>query len=317
MGGYIQYNLHRHSTEKATCTGYFKAHGSSLQMTKLHKIDRDSRFRVTSLLPLGLLVIGLGLIALQLFYNAGSYLMSWVTPVKHPNSYDFAQYDKTLQQCVHGSLVDYQWLKKTKALDSAVNELANVSPDKLSAVEDKLAYWINAYNMLTLKSIVDHYPVDSVKELARTMSLQKMIVGGHAYSIQEIKSHELDPLFQSLDPRALFLLCQGAKGYPPLLNHAVQVKLLPNDLNASTYDFINDPQNVNFDPDDSTLYLSHYLKWNEDAISKTFGSVANLLTTYLANEKKFWFDDKRLQIRYKEDFDWALNDTAASSTGQP
>ena len=67
--------------------------------------------------------------------------------------------------------VNYKaWGKDRKALDNYIAILAENPPTENSIKNDLLAYWINAYNALTVQLILDHYPIESIKDLSKPWS---------------------------------------------------------------------------------------------------------------------------------------------------
>lgn len=274
------------------------------------KPPRKKSFPYLSLLPLGLFGIGLVLIALQFVINFGSYVLALFMPVDHPATYNFARFDLVLRHYVKGNLVDYRALKRSGDLEPVVNELKRISPDELVDMSQDLAYWINSYNLLVLKDIVDNYPVESIGEIQPSLHLRKFIVGGKPYSIEDVLRNKLEPLLMSLDARAVFLICGGAMGYPPLQDHAIQPSHLEEDMAKASYDFINYPGNAYLDPDTNTFCLSHFFQLYAMLFSKSFGSPAFFVNSYLAPDKRVSLQDKHLRIKYIKEFDWRLNDTA-------
>ncbi|NCQ19483.1 MAG: DUF547 domain-containing protein, partial [Ignavibacteria bacterium] len=73
-------------------------------------------------------------------------------------------FTEILNQHVKNGLVDYKNLKKDSRLEKYLVQLSNTEPEKLSRNE-KLAFWINAYNAFTLQVIVENYPVESITDL--------------------------------------------------------------------------------------------------------------------------------------------------------
>ena len=68
-------------------------------------------------------------------------------------------FTQILNDYVFNGLVNYIKLKDDKRLDKYLEQLENTNPDNLLTDDDKLAFWINAYNAYTLKFIVEEYPV--------------------------------------------------------------------------------------------------------------------------------------------------------------
>ena len=66
-------------------------------------------------------------------------------------------------------LVDYKgFIKDKESLQSYLDMLTANPPGKDWSKEDQIAYWLNAYNAFTIKLIIDHYPVKSIKDLGAT-----------------------------------------------------------------------------------------------------------------------------------------------------
>src|SRR5262245_16484093 len=78
--------------------------------------------------------------------------------------FDHSGLDAVLRKFVNGDRVDYAALEADRAgLDAYVDRLAKLSKpeyDQLSR-DEQMALWINAYNALTLRSIVDAYPIQA------------------------------------------------------------------------------------------------------------------------------------------------------------
>ena len=63
-------------------------------------------------------------------------------------------------------LVDYKGFIHDKAqLEAYLKQVSDNPPPDNATKNDKIAYWLNAYNAFTIKLIVDHYPVKSIKDL--------------------------------------------------------------------------------------------------------------------------------------------------------
>lgn len=67
-------------------------------------------------------------------------------------------------------LVDYKnWLTEKNELDAYIQTLEKMPPLETASKEAKLAYWINAYNALTVQLILENYPTKSIKEIKKTL----------------------------------------------------------------------------------------------------------------------------------------------------
>src|SRR5690242_15215740 len=80
-----------------------------------------------------------------------------VLTVAGPRAQESKRYDELLDLYVRDGEVYYRALKSDRGkLDSYLNQVAGASPDQL-ARDEQIAFWINAYNALVLKTVVDHY----------------------------------------------------------------------------------------------------------------------------------------------------------------
>ena len=85
--------------------------------------------------------------------------LNYANPVQH------GEWDALVKKHVaQDGMVDYAgFLKDKKALQHYVDYLSTHQPTAKWSKNEKLAYWINAYNAFTVKLIVDHYPVKSIR----------------------------------------------------------------------------------------------------------------------------------------------------------
>jgi len=257
------------------------------------------------ILPLTIIVIGIFFMLTQLVTNLDIYLKAQLTKVQYPPSYDFALYKHLLEKFVHEGLVNYKVLAQTKELDSAVDELASISPEHFADNNQKLAFWINTYNLLILKNVVNHYPMKERSSFIRDLSLRKFVIGGQSIATDDIRTGKIQPLISSGDPRPIFLICGGALGYPRLISHPISLETLESDMNEATNEFVNRKNNVVYEPRTGTLYISQFFKWN---VSLFVGSPFEFVNQHLPKARQVDFDDFHTKTSYLGLFDWTLNE---------
>ena len=115
-------------------------------------------------------------------------------------------------------------------------------PGKQMTVQDhtpELAFLIDAFNAIVVKTIADNPPVGSPYEIKDYFTAKTHIVGGKTYSLADLKNEIV-----TRDPRALFALNDGTKGAPLLMPFAYRFSELNELLNMVASNFINDPNNV-------------------------------------------------------------------------
>lgn len=193
--------------------------------------------------------------------------------------FDYRDYETVLQQFVNESgRVNYSALKQQPdALERFYAQIASLSPDSTPSLfpspEDRLAYWINAYNATVMKAVMTHYPIASVEavkaspflfflpDLSGFFLLQRMTYGGAQTSLHYIENNVIRKRFQ--DPQIHFALNCASLSCPQLPQSPFYPQSLAADLLRETEIFINDPQNVSIDAANKTIYLSAIFQWYE------------------------------------------------------
>ena len=114
-------------------------------------------------------------------------IMGSLLAIANPPSHDL--YDNLLSKHVSDSgKVDYMGFKQDiSTLDAYLSLLAEQVPTKTWSRAEQLAYWINAYNAFTIKLIVDHYPVTSIKDIEET-AFKTNLLGSFSKSISSKES---------------------------------------------------------------------------------------------------------------------------------
>ncbi|MBI2189860.1 MAG: DUF547 domain-containing protein [Acidobacteria bacterium] len=230
-------------------------------------------------------------------------------------------WDRVLQQHVTpAGLVDYRALKQQPGdLERYVATLEAHSPDNAPAMfptdAHRLAYWINAYNALIVKRVVDHYPIASIRDLGSLFSSvfgKTQIVGGKSLSYDDIEHGIIRPRFR--EPRIHFVLNCASRSCAPLRRHALTAETLDQTLQQAAVEFLNDPRHVRIHPDTGRIELSKYFDWFESDFaagprgSGGRASVLDFIRPYLAPDRQQILAARR---DWRVDFlayDWGLND---------
>jgi len=206
---------------------------------------------------------------------------------------------------------------------SFINGLKRVSPnshpERFSSKEDRLAYWINAYNAFVLKGVVDVYPVKSVRDIKvgfGFFNLTYFVAGEKQYTLAEIEHSILRKQF--IDPRMHVAINCASRGCPKLSQVVFQPKFLEEQLDEKMRVFLSESRNFKINKKENIIYLSKIFKWFETDFTgwyKNIYGVKNVgikdfLMLYLFEEDRRYFQKHpNLRIQYL-DYDWALNDQA-------
>ena len=207
-------------------------------------------------------------------------------------------WDALLRQYVSATgKVNYKGLLADKAkLQAYLDELAaNPVRDSWSR-DEKLAYWINAYNAFTVKLILGHYPIPSIMKIhdGKPWDVKWIQLGDKAYSLNNIENDIIRPQFN--EPRIHFAVNCAARSCPPLLNRAWTADNLNRYLDQQARSFINNPKYNEIGPE--TVEISKIFEW----YAADFGNIIDYLNKY--SETQVQEDAK---VSYKE-YDWGLNE---------
>lgn len=160
---------------------------------------------------------------------------------------------------------------------------------------EKLAYWINAYNAFTIKLILDNYPVSSIQDIAGGKPWDKKWIklGGKTYSLNQIENDIIRPEFK--EPRIHFAVNCAAQSCPPLGNKAFTAENLNSLLEKQTKSFINNSKYNTINANGAKV--SKIFDW----YGADFGNKQAFLNKYSSTKIA-----ASAEITYSE-YDWALN----------
>ncbi len=209
--------------------------------------------------------------------------------------------------------VDYRRWKSssadTAALDRYLNELSRADAALRTSREARLAFWINAYNAVTIRGILREYPTSSIRNhTARLYGYNiwhdlLLVVGRNKISLYDIE-HEV--LRTSGEPRIHFAIVCASHSCPRLRNEAYRPQTLEQQLSANTREFFANQEMFRYAG--GTFYLSPILKWYSRDFGKNRAELLQYIAAYLpdraAREAAANGAGKVAYLGY----DWGLND---------
>ncbi len=223
-----------------------------------------------------------------------------------PFSHDL--FNQVLQEHVDKGKVDYAKLKANpEKLETYLDILAVAKPSEMP-YNAQLAFWINTYNALIIKGVIDHYPTKSVRKVklfGGFFSRLKFQVAGETYSLNQIEHDIIRTEF--VDPRVHFALVCASKSCPPLENSVYLPETIEEQLDAVTLKFITDPEKVLLDRAKRRVYLSKIFKWYKADFTEGYDGVPDFLADYLPSEDADFVLANDVKFHYL-DYDWTLND---------
>ncbi len=223
-------------------------------------------------------------------------------PVPTYNFQAYEKYESLLKSAVSSSgKVNYVKLKsQADDLNAVVKEFQSNVPDNSWSYKQKLAYWINAYNVFTLKIVVDNYPIKSIKDIGGSSSTwdKKFIdLDGKKMSLNDIENGIIRKQFS--EPRIHFAVNCASISCPKLYNRAFTASELESQLTKLAKEFLADNSKNTLDP--NTPQISKLFDWYQDDF-KAGGGVASFLSKYSSVEVS-----STSKISYS-DYNWSLND---------
>ncbi len=213
---------------------------------------------------------------------------------------------------VHNGRVDYASLKKSPAaLERYLDTLAAVLRTDFDQwnEDQRLAFLINLYNATTLRLIVDHYPVASIKDIGGFFGSpwkQKVVhVFGTTTTLDAVENEMIRR--DHHEPRVHFALVCAAKGCPPLRSEAYTADRLGLQLDDQARTFLAQPEKNRIEVEARVAHLSPIFKWYAEDFEKKSGAALKFIEPFLPEKQRLAVAKGGFKVRFT-DYDWSLND---------
>ena len=223
----------------------------------------------------------------------------------HPVSHEL--WDSLVQKyAFKNGKVDYEgFIQDSIQLNNYLTLLKNNHPnDNNWSEKEQLAYWINAYNAFTVKLIVDHYPVKSIKDIKKGLPFINSVwdikfikIEGATYDLNNIEHSTLRKKYD--EPRIHFAINCASVSCPNLRNEAYTSKRLEEQLTEQAHLYLSDTSKNKITKD--KIELSSIFSWFRKDFKKN-GSLIDFLNKYTPLQI-----DENAEIDYL-DYDWNLNE---------
>jgi len=213
--------------------------------------------------------------------------------------------------------MDYAGLKARDAatLQNLRQQLGRVNVAALNP-KQQLAYWINVYNVNTAATIVEAYPVDSIRDLStdpiirlNVFKKERVPFGGAKLSLDQVENERIRVGFH--DPRIHFAINCAARSCPPVRTEAYVGARLDAQLDDQVRRFMSGPLGVRFETtgDGVTVHATKIMDWFSKDFEQWAGGKAAFLRRYVPPAEQRLIDRAggKLDFEY-DDYDWALND---------
>jgi len=180
--------------------------------------------------------------------------------------------------------------------------------------KDRLAFWINAYNALTIDAILHFYPIGSIKDkVSRLFGYNvwddyPLTVAGRAYSLNAIEHEVLRPMGE---PRIHFAIVCASRSCPRLRREAYVAERLDAQLDDSTRGFFRAADRFRIDRAGKTVYFSPILDWFSGDFGGTNEKKIAFAQRFVDTDDRLFLDTPGLSVSYLP-YDWSLNEQSRS-----
>ena len=237
------------------------------------------------------------------------------------SEFTYAPYERVLSVYVNNKgLVNYEALQQNREqLDQFNTSLATVDSATYESWSeaDQIAFWINAYNSLTLMSIVDETPLKgSIKDILGVWRIRTHPVLNESKTLDNIEHNTLRANFN--EPRIHAALVCAALSCPNLRTEPFVGDRLDAQLDEQMRQFLAAPKALKIDREAGVVSLSMIFQWFGDDWTPTYGTnegftgspseraVLNFVSQYVDDRDRAYLKEGNYQIRYLN-YDWALN----------
>ncbi len=195
------------------------------------------------------------------------------------------------------NLVDYQAVAEDRRFGRAVATVRRFDVAALASDQEQLAFYINAYNILTVQLIIDHWPVASIRDIGSIFRGPWDIPMLGDLTLDEIE-HEIIRSYG--EPRIHFAVNCASISCPDLRTEPYTAGQLDHQLEDQTRRFLANP-GKGLGWENGTARVSRIFRWYDEDFEEPAG-VLGFVQRYT---------DKPIgQVRANLPYDWRLNGTS-------
>ena len=203
-----------------------------------------------------------------------------------------------------GQVEFYSLRNKPRDLHIFVNYIAREAPfshpDKFPQLQQKLAYYINAYNALSMYAVIESGIPETLAGFQKIIFFywNKIIMGGKSLSLYALENDYIRPLNE---PRIHFALNCMSVGCPRLPQHIFAANQLDRQLENQSRFFFSEARNYHRDDQIEIVYVSEIMDFYTDDFVLDDNSLVGFLNNYV---------DRPIPDNYYFrfiDFDWTIN----------
>ncbi len=236
--------------------------------------------------------------------------------------------------------VDYGSLRRRRLeLKPLLMELDELDPNVYQgwSQNEKLAFWINAYNLKMLEIVTRNYPIESswwlrltwppsdIRHIKGIWTDYKFIVMDEEFTLADVERRFFHKTFQ--DPRVYLAITYASRSSPPLRREAYRGDHLDEQLDRQVKRFLASDQGLRIDRRNMVVHISALFKptWRGKEFVGRYGTdkkfkdrdaqtraALNFITSYLSRDDVYFLEVENYTIEYIN-FDWRLNDRSGGN----
>jgi len=204
---------------------------------------------------------------------------------------------------VDDGYVDYPSLARNTRFYKYLGAVEEFDVKVLETDDDRLTFWINAYNALAIKSIIEGItPINAIGRLRFFRTTEHRIAG------RKLDLRSIEAIVNKLgNPKAHFALVAACYACPRLRSEVYRAEKLGQQLEDNTRDFINDPRKNRFSTAARKAKLSEVFDRHRSDFGKSDQALLEFVAPYM---KKEIVAKEVVRDRYEIDFmewDWSIN----------
>ena len=226
-----------------------------------------------------------------------------LVPVPAAAELDIETWNALLARAVSDGEVDYTQWEHNPGFDALVEQIGTTDTGEMNR-QQKLVFFINAYNILAARGILDGSSPGSLLGRYVYFKRDKYLVAGERITLHALEHELIRPL---KEPRIHFAIVCASQSCPILQREAYTQKQLDQQLDAAARNFINDQEHNQVNATTRRAELSSIFKWFEEDFVEVAGSLQAYLAPMVDNENvSELLEQQAFKISYLR-YDWSLN----------
>jgi hypothetical protein len=223
--------------------------------------------------------------------------------IAQSNKFDHSIFDSLLGANVDDNgMVDYAVFKNNREFSTYLKAIENADISGI-ANEDKLAFYINAYNATVIKNVINHWPINSPMDVDGFFSKIKHTIAGKEITLDELEHKyalKIEPVLSHFG-----LVC-AAISCPKLIRNAYEGESVIKQLEENGRIYLMDLDKNRLDRENKILYMSEIFKWFKESFVKKYGSLTETAIHFLNGNDDDFLMKNKVSVKYLK-YNWKLN----------